>query len=222
MSKITNLFGKKFGRLTVISQSPLPIKNSKGKIYYFWEVECECGVIKKVQSCSLVLGKTKSCGCLNVDTVIRLSTTHGMSRAKEYRTWRSMLNRCRNPLTWNFKNYGGRGITVCERWQHSFENFFKDMGERSEGLSLDRIDNDKGYYKENCRWASRKEQARNKRGSIKINYCGKSYTLRNLSEQYGINYKSLYTAIKRGTALELAVPRLIKKKLDGEPGDRVD
>lgn len=117
---------------------------------------CECGSIKDVKHIHLAGGKTRSCGCSVV--------THGMTKSKEYRIWDSMIRRCRNPNHHAFPSYGGRGITVCDKWL-TFKGFFEDMGTKPDGLSLDRIDNSLGYSKENCRWGSIDEQARNRRST---------------------------------------------------------
>ena len=117
---------------------------------------CECGVEKDVKHSHLAAGNSRSCGCAEV--------THGMTRTKEYRIWDAMVRRCHNPNHHAFASYGGRGITVCDKWR-TFEGFFEDMGFKPAGMSLDRIDNDKGYSKENCRWATATDQARNRRAT---------------------------------------------------------
>lgn len=111
--------------------------------------------------------------------------THGMSETKIYRLWASMLSRCHNPNMTNYKYYGAKGIKVCERW-HTFENFYEDMGDRPDGMSLDRIENDKGYYKENCRWASSDTQRRNRGNNIFITYKGKTQVINDWAREYGV------------------------------------
>src|SRR5437899_2772542 len=134
--------------------------------------------------------------------------THGMSHLPEYRVWHMMKQRCRNPNTIRFENYGGRGITACKRWD-KFVNFYADMGPRpSSKHTLDRIDNDGPYKKSNCRWAIRKVQQRNRRGNRMVKYCGESVTLMEWSERLGINVRTLYSRFNRGwnakTAFTLA------------------
>lgn len=149
----TDHTGKRYGRLTVLRQ--------KGTTRYGvtrWRVRCDCGAEKDVLINSLVAGLTTSCGCAHREAV----TKHGMEGTRIYNVWASMLQRCRNPNHRAFHNYGGRGITVCERW-YDFRNFLADMGEAPSGMTLERVDNDRGYSPDNCIWASRSDQNRNQR-----------------------------------------------------------
>lgn len=123
--------------------------------------------------------------------------THGMSYSPIYRIWRAMLNRCENPNVVAYRDYGGRGIIVCERWR-TFENFYADMGERPEGRSLDRIDNDGPYSPANCRWASRSEQSRNRRDRRKITVLGETKTIAEWAETSGLRLGTIWARLDKG------------------------
>lgn len=151
------LDGKTFGRLLVISRT----ENMGRATAYL--CRCVCGAEKVVRYQSLAKGQTRSCGCLRKEMMADKQRTHGRYNSPEYRSYRAMLARCSDVKHRQFKDYGARGITVCDRWAKSFENFFSDMGERPPGTTLDRIDNESGYSAKNCRWATRSEQNQNKR-----------------------------------------------------------
>jgi len=120
---------------------------------------------------------------------------HGMKNSREYRSWQQMKERCHNPNSFSYRYYGGRGITVCDKWRKSFSSFFSDVGRCPEGRSIDRIDNDKGYSPENCRWATRKEQSNNKSCCRRFLYNGKEYTSLELAKIAGINRGTMYSRL---------------------------
>lgn len=183
-----------FGKWTVIEAYP---KGEKGNRNPRSLCKCECGLEKLVIRNSLKNGSNSMCRiCSN--------KTHDMTKTKVYTTWVDMKRRCFNKKTSRYHDYGGRGITVCDRWKHSFENFFEDMGERPEGLTLDRKDNDKNYYKDNCRWATQKEQANNRSSNRLIDYNNQTKNLKQWSEYLGINYGTLKSRLNRGWSVERA------------------
>ena len=145
---------KKFNKLTLLNRNSL----RKGSNYYS-EYQCECGKIKNIKTHNVESGLTWHCGCIKKKGS---RTTHGQSRTKTYRNWAAMKQRCLDKNSHAYSDYGGRGITLCQEWE-KFENFLIDMGEKPEGLEIDRIDNEKGYYKENCRWTSKGENLANRR-----------------------------------------------------------
>ena len=178
--------GDKFNRLTIIEEAGYNKRNRP-----LWKCKCSCGVVKIILGNALQTGNTKSCGCLSLES----KTKHGMFNSVEYTTWKDMVKRCNKPSCSIYEYYGGRGITVCTQWL-KFENFFKDMGIKPEGLTLERIDNDKGYYKGNCCWASMLEQSKNKR-ILKNNKTGVTGVFwekrrKKYSVSLSVNYKSYF------------------------------
>ena len=157
-----DLVGQRFSRLVVLAEAP--------GARVMWRCRCDCGKETVVASCNLRGGKTKSCGCLSRDNLsaiaIKRNTVHGHNKVgaqtPTHKSWAAMMSRCRCETDTNFPSYGGRGISVCDRWQ-SYENFLADMGERPAGRTIDRRNVDGNYEPGNCRWATRSEQQRNKR-----------------------------------------------------------
>ncbi len=202
MSRLIDLVGEKFERLVVVE---IVGKNKWGQ--YKWRCLCDCGEEVVVFGGKLRSGDTKSCGCWNIDRI----TKHGRSRTRVYRTWQNMIQRCLNPLNKSYADYGGRGITICERWM-KFENFLEDMGEQPKGLQIDRTDNNKGYCKSNCRWVTRKEQMRNRRNNILITHKGEEKCLSGWAEKLDINYTTLCKRLKLGWSVEKALTTPIQKQ----------
>ncbi len=191
MSKtIIDIFGQTFSAWTVVG---LPIRTTK---HALWPCRCVCGVERNVVGASLRAGTTKSCGCVSQAAHIQRITTHGMSDSKIFNAYIHMKSRCFNPNMKEFKDYGGRGITVCERWLEGFENFYADMGPtHQDNLTLERKDNNKGYNPENCEWASRAKQASNRRMCIMINSPWGMQTISEAARRAGMKEMTLYQRI---------------------------
>lgn len=197
MPAMYDLTGKRFGRLTVICRV-----GSKHK-EVLWRCICDCGKKTDVTSSNLRYGHTKSCGCLRSDVPSAISKKHGLYGTHIYRTYYNMKNRCYNPNYYLFKSYGGKGITVCDEWlgENGLSEFYKWSMNNGydESLSIDRIDNSKGYSPENCRWATMKEQQNNRTNNHLITINGVCRTLKQWSEKTGIPYNRLMSiSIRKG------------------------
>ena len=154
--KLIDLLNTRFGKLVAVEKTRLGRHTA-------YRCKCDCGNETTVRSQSLRRGESTSCGCLRAEKMRAEKTRHGLYGTRTYNSWRAMLARCNDTSHRQFKDYGGRGITVCQAWNNSFESFLADMGERPIGTTLDRTENDGHYEPGNCRWATRTEQNRNKR-----------------------------------------------------------
>lgn len=179
--------GEVHDRLTVLHKSAEHTRT-------YWVCLCVCGNTTTVRGDHLKEGRVGSCGCIKDEQRF----VHGMSYTRTYSSWQAMKSRCTNPNDKYFFNYGARGITVCESWLQSFENFFADMGEMPEGLTLERKDNSLGYSKGNCRWATRAEQVRNRRNNILITHDGRTLCLKDWCSILEVPYCTARLRIKRG------------------------
>lgn len=187
--KKNNFIGKRIGNVTVLDYH--------GNSY--WKCLCNCGNYKSIRTDTLKSKKIVSCGCINNHKV-----RHGMTGTKIHDRWRGMIQRCTNKNASNYHLYGGRGITVCNRWLTSFTNFYNDMGDIPINSTLERLDSNKNYEPSNCKWATKKEQARNRRTSKIITYNGKSKTLAEFCEKLNLNYKNTHLRLKRGWSVKRA------------------
>lgn len=198
LNSITTQTPSKFGYWEVNS-----FENVGTKAHHRVSARCVCGKTKNVLIGHLRSGKSLSCGC-------KRSNGHGMSFSKTYSSWLHMRNRCNNKNNDRYHQYGGRGISVCERWASSFENFIEDMGECPESHSIGRIDNNGNYCKENCRWETNKQQMRNRSNTILV--LGEDAASQ--SEKIDMNYATLVTRIKRGWSEKDAMETPVFRKED--------
>lgn len=195
-----DLSGERFGRLVAVSL----VERDKDRNHK-WLFRCDCGAEKVIRVNLVKQGKTSSCGCLFSEMMAARNTKHGLSKdnPKEYRSWKDMRSRCKNPNDTDFANYGGRGIKVCPEWS-DFSAFFSDMGSRPDGFTLDRIDVNGDYSAGNCRWASAPTQARNKRNNNNIEIGGITKTLTEWCREYGVERSKVSYRLAHGWSVEEA------------------
>jgi hypothetical protein len=200
MAATLKMLNQRFGRLLVVEKTEK--RSSNGNIY--WNCLCDCGNYKLTTGTSLKRGHTKSCGCYFLEVAAekgRQKKTHGLTESRTYTSWMGMKHRCLNPNNKKFKNYGARGIKVCDRWVNSFENFLADMGEVPAEMTLDRIDVNGNYEPSNCRWANQQTQQNNRRDNVII----KGLTMAEYCRQNKINYDNLQYRLTHGWPLEKAL-----------------
>lgn len=185
-----DLLGLRFGRWLVIAPAP----SFPGEKSPVWLCRCDCGPEKPVRRCSLVDGSSRSCGCLLREG--HNNRTHSLSDTPTYRTWITMRQRCYTPTHKSFKDYGGRGIAVCDRWRQSFEAFVADMGIRPERTTIERIDNFGNYEPGNCRWATYHEQQNNRRSNHPITWRGETHNLGIWAAKLGLRKERLSQRIE--------------------------
>ena len=203
--KKLDIIGKRYGRLVAVKEVA-PFVRNNGKTRRQIVCRCDCGASTTVHVESLRSGNTKSCGCYNIDKIKERSTIHGKRHSPEYNTWSAMKQRCGNKKNKKYHWYGGRGIAVCPEWNDSFATFLADMGEKPTDIhTIDRIDNNKDYCKENCRWATRKEQAQNRRSSVKISHNGETMLSSEWSERLGAKSQVVSDRLRRGWSIEQSV-----------------
>jgi len=199
---MTDLVGKTFGRWAVVAYL--------GRIHEWhrlWLCVCSCGRSKQVLGHHLISGQSQSCGCLCRERTSAANSKHGKCKMRSYKTWKQIRERCFNRNNTGYKHYGARGITVCKRWK-KFENFFEDMGERPEGLSIERINNNRSYCKSNCKWATFYEQANNKRNNVRLKFNGKILSLTQVARITGIKAWTLRRRLISGFSLNDVIAEL--------------
>lgn len=210
-SSVKDRIGQRIGKLVVIERGPNKIetaKSGKTSVRACWVCLCDCGNIivasghnlnKALNNPDSTAG-TRSCGCLMGKGGLK----HGLATTKEYGAWRNIVQRCLNPNNTHYADYGGRGIKICDKWL-TFEGFLDDMGRRPEGMTIDRIDNELGYYKENCRWVNMEVQGNNRRTNVKLEFDGKIMTISQWAREKGLSKGALKSRIERGWTIERAL-----------------
>lgn len=231
MGKVNDLTGQRFGRLTVIEQAGLNKSRSMK-----WKCICDCGNTVVAVGSGIKSGKTKSCGCLHRDRLIEYNKsdskrsrtselnkvykrTHGMRYTRIYKEWRSMINRCETKSWRDYHNYGGRGISVCNEWRESFNAFYEwaISNGYNDSLTLDRLNVNGNYEPSNCRWATNKEQANNKRNSRYLTFNGKTQTLQQWADELGIKSVTLHSRLdKYGWSIDQALTTPVTKRKAAE------
>lgn len=192
--------GERIGRLTV-----LRLADESKSDAIRWLCRCDCGNQSVVAPANLQNGNTTSCGCLRSEVARARATVHGKHNTATYRAWRAMIQRCYDPCSDAYKYYGAKGVSVCERWLCSFSAFALDMGDRPEGMSIDRIDGNGNYEPSNCRWTSHVQQSRNRSSNRVLTFNGKTQTAVEWAEELGANPFTIYSRLKRGWSHERAL-----------------
>jgi len=209
-----NLSGMRFERWLVLKEAGRHQKHN----YMLWECICDCGTVSLQRASSLKNGETLSCGCYHKEMNIKRLTKHGGSAGgkatPEYRSWMHMKRRCTDEKNDQYKDYGARGIKVCDRWLEAFENFLEDMGLRPTlKHTIERRDNDGNYEPSNCYWATKAEQSRNKRSNRYLEYNGERMVLRDWGARLGIHETSIHYHLKTGKSFKEVIEYFNNKKL---------
>lgn len=206
MPGLLDLTGQKYGRLSVIR------RNGHIGNHTAWECVCECGTIGTWKTNSLRMNATTSCGCYHREMASSANITHGMSKTPEYETWTKIMQRCYNPNVERYRNYGGRGVEVCERWIESFEAFYEDMGSRpGPEYSIERKEVNGDYSPNNCYWATEFEQSRNRTTNRVVLYQGKEMIAKDVAISAGVSYVQLRYHLDHGKTADQAVEYLLSK-----------
>ena len=196
------MIGKRFGRLTVVEEAGRDKHRS-----ILWKCKCDCGGESIVRTHNLRCGNSTSCGCLHREKTKMINYKTGQYKSRIYHTWINMKTRCHTPTAWEYKNYGARGIVICDEWRNDFKAFYNWAMENgyTDELTIDRIDNDGNYCPENCRWVDRVTQNRNQRNTRLITYNGETKHLFDWADEFGINRNTLAGRLYRGWSIERAL-----------------
>jgi hypothetical protein len=209
MQRYIDLTGRRFDRLLVLSRAG---NDKRGKTR--WLCRCDCGVEKIVGGQALRDGAIKSCGCFHRDEMTERLTTHGKTKTRIYRIYNNIIARCYKPTNTRYSVYGGRGISVCEEWRNSFQAFCDwamTNGYRDD-LTIDRINNDGNYEPSNCRWIGNKDQQSNRSDNHYITCFGKTQTLQQWADEYGIRFNTIIGRLVRGWDIERALTTKVKRR----------
>jgi len=204
MGKPIDMTGQRYGRLSVIEMAGHNKHRQR-----LWRCVCDCGETTEVIGHLLRYGQTQSCGCLQKEAIASVNKKHGKSKSQIWFMHRSMMDRCYLQTSTAYKNYGGRGITVCKRW-HDFENFYADMGDKPKGMTLERIDNDGPYSPDNVRWASYKDQANNRRNNVVLEFQGRKQTMQQWSDEMGLKIQTVWARLNRGWSVDRALTEEVR------------
>ncbi len=209
--KLIDLTGKKFGKLAVLGIG----ERKKAGVY--WLCKCDCGKEKLILGQHLRYGGTVSCGCSSVERISILNKTHGETKTRLYKIWCGMICRCKNKNRKSYNIYGARGISVCDEWLNSYKSFkeWALLNGYQENLTIDRIDVNGNYEPSNCRWSTQKEQSNNTRRTVFIEYEGKKYSAKQLSEFLNINYNKFLRSLRKTNfdiAKSIEKAKLYKKR----------
>jgi hypothetical protein len=209
--RVLDITGQTFGRLTVLAYQPH--KPGRGA---WWLCECQCGALKVIRGVDLRTGGVQSCGCLQREARLRHGGASGKKRSPEYIVWRSIVARCCNPKSTGYAYYGGLGVTVCDQWRRDFAAFLRDVGPRpSLHHSIDRIKNERGYLPGNVRWATAREQARNRRNNVYVWFDGVRVLLVEACERLGLPEPLVRHRLAAGWDFARALKTPFKKPMRG-------
>ena len=213
----TTSIGSRFGKLVVVAGAPPKIFPSQGHPHAVWRVRCDCGIEKEVLQSNLHSGRTRSCGCEVLPGCAQWHKLHGRDgfghqHRDEWIIWYHMLRRCNDPSYPSYPDYGGRGIRVCERWAKSFRTFYEDVAPRpSRKYSLDRVNNNGDYSLGNIRWATQKQQARNKRSNRILRYEGRKAPMAQWAEEFELHKSTLFKRLALGWSVTEALTRPVRR-----------
>lgn len=199
MGQFVNLSGEVFCRLTV---HKVVGRNRHNQL--IWSCTCECGNECNALGFIMRRGEKQSCGCLQKEAAANINKKHGKTRTKIYAIWRAMTQRCYDPNSHAYNRYGGRGIKICDKWK-SFEGFYEDMGDKPEGLSLERIDNNGNYEPANVVWATHKAQSNNRRSNVVLEFQGRKQTMQQWADESGLKIQTIWARLHRGWTIERAI-----------------